>query len=130
FLEGHVKPAIKPADEQVKTWLADLGHPEFKKRETAHEEIARAGELVEPALRRSLETTTDVEVRRRLNDLLDRIPRPETRPEQLRALRAIEVLEYLNDVEARRLLAELTKGDPAALLTREAKGSLARLERK
>ena len=56
--------------------------------------------------------------RRRLTALLDDIPRLETRPEQLRDLRAVEALEHQASVEARRLLAELTKGASEARLTK------------
>jgi RNA polymerase sigma factor (sigma-70 family) len=129
-LSKRVKPAVKPSPDQLRLWLADLSSPAFKTREAAHREIARTGELVEPALRRALETAADKEVQRRLTDLLDRIPRPETRPEQLRDLRAVEVIEHLESAEARRLLEELTKGAPEARLTREAKAALERLARR
>jgi WD40 repeat protein len=130
FLRVRVKKGVKPSDDQLKTWLADLGSPVFDTREAAHKEIARAGEMVEGALQRARETAGDAEVQRRLTDLLDRVHRPETRPEQLRDLRAVEVIEHLNNAEARRLLGELAKGAPEARLTREAKAGLARLERK
>jgi hypothetical protein len=110
--------------------LPNLASPVFKKREAAQQAIARAGELVEPALRRALESVRDPEVRRRLTDLRDRIPHPETRPEQLRDLRAIEVLEHIQGAEARSLLRELTKGTPEARLTQEAKASLERLAKR
>lgn len=86
--------------------------------------------MVEPELRRALEAATDLEVRRRLDDLLDRIPHPEMQPELLRDLRAVEVSERLHSVEARRLLEELTKGAPQARLTREAKAAIGRLDRR
>lgn len=129
FLGGRIKPAAKPADDQVKQWLADLGSPVFATREAAQRDIARAGELVEPALRHALEATADPEVKRRLTELLDRSSRPETRPEQLRDLRAVEVVERVGNAEARRLLRALTKGAPEARLTREAAAALGRLER-
>jgi hypothetical protein len=130
LLKDRLKPAVKPSDDHWKTWLADLASPVFKKREAAQQAIARAGELVEPALRRALESVRDPEVRRRLTDLRDRIPHPETRPEQLRDLRAIEVLEHIQGAEARSLLRELTKGTPEARLTQEAKASLERLAKR
>ena len=130
LLSVRVKPAIKPSDEQLKAWLADLASPAFKTREAAQREIGRAGELVEPALRRALKSVTDPEVQRRLSDLLDRISRPETRPDELRDLRAVEVLEHIDSADARRLLGELAKGAPEARLTQEAKAALARLSKR
>src|SRR5262249_1514619 len=125
----RVKPAVKPSDDQLKAWLNDLASPVFKTREAAQQKIARAGELAEPAMRRALESRADLEVQRRLTDLLDRIPRPETRPAQLRDLPAVEVLEHLHSADARRLLGELAKGAPEARLTREAKAALTRVSK-
>ena len=51
-------------------------------------------------------------------------------PETLRAVRAVEVLESINIPKARQLLTQLAKGTPAARLTREAKATLQRLERR
>lgn len=122
FLGTRMKSVAMPANERIKAWLADLASPDFGKREAAHKELVRAGEMIEPALRRALETSDDFEVRRRLAAVLDSIPVP------LRELRAIEVLERLGSAEARRLLGELAKGAPEGRLTREAKASLVRLE--
>jgi hypothetical protein len=129
-MRGRVKPSVKPSHDRLKTWLAELGSSTFERREAAHDELAHAGELIEPALRSALKVTADPEVRRHLTDLLEGIARPEKRPERLRDLRAIEVLERLGDADARLVLGELTKGDPKARLTREAKESLTRLKRR
>jgi WD40 repeat protein len=130
FLGERIKPAVKPSDDRLKTWLADLGSSAFERREAAHKAIAGAGELVEPALRDALKGASDAEVRRRLTGLLNGIARPETRPEHLRDLRAVEVLEHLGGAEARLLLGELAKGALEARLTREAKAGLTRLKRR
>jgi WD40 repeat protein len=129
FLGQRLKPATTPAGEQLKVWLADLGSPAYKTREAAQKELARVGDTIEPELRRALEAATDGEVRRRLTLVLENIPRQETRPDHLRELRAIEVLEHVGNAEARRLLADLEKGAPEARTTREARASLARLQR-
>jgi len=95
-------------------------------REKAQEELAALGDLAEPALLRSLENKPSVEMRRRVQTLLERLRGPVTRPEFLQALRALAVLEDIGTPEARRLLQELAKGAPEARLTREAKASLRR----
>jgi hypothetical protein len=130
FLKAHLRPAIKLSDDRVKRWLADLSSPVFKQRKAAEQELARAGELVEAALEPALKTASDPEERRRLTDIRDRVPRPETRPDQLRDLRAVEVLEHIATPEARGLLEELAKAAPEARLTQEAKASLERLAKK
>lgn len=130
FLTGSLRPAVKPEEAQVKQWLADLGSPQFERREAAQKQLARVGEWIEPTLQETLKTTSDAEVRRRLTDLLENFSRLEARPEQLRELRAVEVLERIGNAQARHLLETLVKGTPVARLTREAKESLTRLERK
>lgn len=47
---------------------------------------------------------------------------------RLRLLRAIEVLECAATPEARRVLKRLAGGEPRALLTREARAALERLD--
>jgi hypothetical protein len=62
--------------------------------------------------------------------LLERLKGPVTAPEQTQVLRAIEVLERTGTPKARGVLAALSRGAPDALLTREAKASLDRLNRR
>ena len=50
--------------------------------------------------------------------------------EEVRTIRALELLEQLGTPEARTLLQTLAKGAPNADLTREAKAILDRLERR
>jgi TolA-binding protein len=49
-------------------------------------------------------------------------------PENLRAIRCVELLEQLATPEARRILQELAQGFPDARLTQEARISLQRLQ--
>jgi len=66
------------------------------------------------------------EVRRRVEHLLKGRDPAAIPTSQLRAVRAVEVLEQMRTAEAMELLKELAKGDPDAWLTREAKAALAR----
>jgi WD40 repeat protein len=127
FLAARVKPAAKPAEDEVKRWLAELASDRFAVREAAEKNLARAGVLAEAALRSAQQSANDVELRRRLVALIDNLPRVETRPERLRELRAVEVLERTGSAEARHVLEGLAIGEPAALLTQHAKASLNRL---
>jgi truncated hemoglobin YjbI len=70
-----------------------------------------------------------LEKRRRIEQLLA-APRIVQAPEQIRALRALEVLERIGNAEARRVLGAIAKGAPDARLTREARTSLERLLRR
>lgn len=129
FLKTRLKPAVLPPDKHVKALLLDLNSPVFKVRDAASKELARMGELIEGSLSSALAAAKEEELRRRLAILLDGIPRIETNPDRLRDLRAIEVLGHLTADEAHGVLEPLTKGAPDANLTRQAKVSLARLQR-
>jgi hypothetical protein len=97
-------------------------------REKARRELAELGELAEPALRQALSDKPSLEARRRIQALLDNLRAPVTRPELLRSLRAVAVLEDIASSETRRVLEQLARGTPEARLTREAKASLRRLD--
>jgi hypothetical protein len=70
-----------------------------------------------------------LETRRRVQGLLDEIRQQQGQPsgEQLRQVRAIEVLERIGTPEARALLESLTRGAAGARLTREAQAAVRRL---
>jgi hypothetical protein len=51
-------------------------------------------------------------------------------PKRLRSLRGVEVLEYIGTPEARELLQSLANGAQDACLSREAKASLERLQKR
>jgi hypothetical protein len=123
FLRERVKPVAAPAPGALTRLVADVGSERFSVRERAFSELEKVGELAGPAVRVALERPLPLELRRRLEKLLD----GSLSPERLRELRALEVLERLGTPEARGVLRGLAGGAPGARLTREAKGSLERL---
>ena len=73
-------------------------------------------ERAEPALLRTLaEGHPSLEARQRMEEILQKIPQPGL--EQMRTLRAIQVLEHIGTSEARRLLKELAQGAAEAVET-------------
>ena len=69
------------------------------------------GPYTAPALRRALEgRPLSLELRRRIEGLLERLQGPITSGERLRLMRAVEVLGQAATPEARKLLEELAKG--------------------
>jgi hypothetical protein len=62
--------------------------------------------------------------------LIDRTENAPPTPEELRALRGVEVLEGLATPEARQLLQALARGPGHAPLTHEAKTAVERLQRR
>jgi hypothetical protein len=69
-------------------------------------------------------------VRRSLEELLAVVEAQRKRPsgEELRGLRAVEVLEQIGSRDARQVLKALTAGAPESSLTREAHVALDHLE--
>ena len=106
--------------------IARLDDEQSPVRLAAEKELRRHGRAVEADLRAALEKTESVEVFRRVKRLLAALP-PHFPPEDVPALRAVELLELIGDGEARALLGELARGRPGAPLTREAKAALDRL---
>jgi hypothetical protein len=81
-----------------------------------------------PSLRRALEKPPSLELRRRVKELLDGLN--QLPAEQVRGIRAVEVLEHTGSSEAPQVLRSLAQGTPEARLTREAKASLKRLAKR
>ncbi|HLN33227.1 MAG TPA: sigma-70 family RNA polymerase sigma factor [Gemmataceae bacterium] len=125
FLATRLR-AITPADAAlVRRLVAELGSDQFRLREQAAAELAKLGELALPSCREALAVQPSAEVRRRLEGILQ-TPRSLS-ADQLRNLRAIELLEWIDTPEARRLMERIAQGASEARLTQEAKASLERL---
>ena len=99
-------------------------------REQARAELEKLGELAAPALRKELAAQPALEVRRRMELLLEKLEGTVPGPDQLRGLRVIAVLEHIGDGDARQVLERLARGTPEARLTQEAKTSLSRLAKR
>ena len=125
---AHLHPAQAADPHFLRRLLTDLESEQFAVRDKAQKELEDLGDLAESALRQTLERKPTLEVRRRVQAVLERLRGPVTRPELLQSLRAAAVLEDIGTPEARRLLEQLAKGAPEARLTREAKASLRRLD--
>jgi hypothetical protein len=130
LLKGRLRRAQAADAGRLGRLLADLGSEEFPVREKAQAGLEELGDLAEPALRQALADKPALEVRRRMERLLERLRGPVRRPEVLRPLRAVAVLEDVATPAARELLKDLASGAPGARLTREAKASLSRLGRR
>jgi hypothetical protein len=123
FVRERVKPVTAVTPEALARLVADVGSARFSVRERAFAELEKVGALAGPAVRVALEKPLPLEIRRRLEKLMEGA----TSVELLRELRAVEVLERLGTEEARHVLRGLAGGAPEVRLTREAKGALRRL---
>ncbi len=130
LLRARLRPAAPVDIQKIRKWVADLDSDDFAVRQQAERELEKLGELAVPALSKLKAEPPSLETRRRAERLLERVTAQALTAEQLRLVRALEVLEQINTAEARRLLEELAKGAPGALLTREAQAALERLARR
>ena len=130
MLEQHLRRFTSADADQMAKALADLNHDRFQVREKASNDLARLGELAEPFLRKTLQRPPSLEVRHRVELLLDRLETSRLAPDQLRALRAYEVLERIGGSQARQLFETHASQLSAGRLGREAQASLDRLTRK
>jgi hypothetical protein len=140
FLKQRLKPDL-PRDDRLARLLNDLDSDTFAVRENASRELVRMGKSIEPLLRRTLGEQLSPEKRRRVQALVEALPRPQ-RPfrgiaeEERRLLNLVVLLDRLGTADALDLLQYLAQtSELSAILadssvwigeTREAKAALAR----
>ena len=126
FLRKELQPAPAAADaEVVARLLLDLDSDQFAVRSKAHEQLGKLGLAAERQLRKVLTSKTTLELRQRVEKLVDTLESL-----QYRTRRAVEVLEWIDTPAAGELLQSLAQGPADDLLTRDAKESLERLSRR
>ena len=121
-----VKDFLLLSREQIQQLIGRLNDPQFKEREKASAALQELRQQAEPALRRELaEQPSSPELRRRIEDLLEKSKL--ISPGQLRTVRAIQVLEQIDNRDAQELLKRLAQGAPEARETQQAQAALTRL---
>jgi hypothetical protein len=128
FLQGRLEPAAELPRRQVWQAVADLDDPRYAVRARAMLLLTGQGGRTELALRAALQPGMSLEMRRRVDLLLDVLARLAP-PAELRQLRALIALERIGGREARALLALLAVGASGSCVTQEARAALERLER-
>lgn len=120
-------PAPTP-EAKLAQFVADLGSEDFQTREAAVAALEKVSGEAAPLLREAAAKSADAEVRKLANELLGKLEALATRPDDLRALRAVEVLEGLRTPEARAVLEKWAAGPRGHRLTAEAAAAVARLK--
>ncbi|HEY7154905.1 MAG TPA: hypothetical protein VH575_13160 [Gemmataceae bacterium] len=126
----------------IQRWIQDLDSNEFAERERAAHELGWIVDEAESHLKKALQGKPSLEVRRRIDQLLEERSRGPIGKE-LQKFRVIEILEHIaipgadatEGADATRLAAiallkKLAAGAPEVRPTQEAKASLMRLERR
>jgi WD40 repeat protein len=129
-LEEQLRAVARPCPpERLSRLLADLDARRFAVRRQAEDELSRLGRPAVPVLRRALEGKPSLEVRRRVEALLEGMENAGRFPERLRVSRAIGLLERLGTPEAHQALARLARGPAESAVTEEARAATTRLAR-
>jgi len=129
YLAERIKPATPADPSKLKKLIVDLDSDDFTERANAAEELEKVGELALPALQKVLTGQPTLEFRRRAEPMVARLIGGVLNGEQVRMVRALEVLERSGTPAARHLLQSLAKGAPGALVTRKGQESLERIGR-
>jgi hypothetical protein len=131
FLQARLKAVPGPKPGQIDRLIGELDSKRFTEREKAMVELEKLGPLATPALTKALESKPgpSLEMRRRIEKLLEKTVGLTFSTEELRLWRALEVLEHVGNPGARELLGALARGAPGAWQTEEARAALQRLAR-
>ncbi len=123
-----VKSRIRPdVPMPLEPLIAALDDPSFQVRDRATKELEKLGGLAGTSIRAALAKSPTLEVRRRLEAILEHIPINE---HDLRQARAVQLLEHIGNAEANAVLRLLADGWAHAPLTIDANASLERLARR
>src|SRR5262249_8200804 len=128
FLKSRLRPVEALDVARVTHLLSDLDSREFAVRENAMKEVESLDERATGPCRKVLASKPSLELRRRVELLLEKLTRKWFSPsqERLQSLRALELLERIGTPEARQVLESLATGTPEARLTQEAAASINR----
>ncbi|HEY7155660.1 MAG TPA: sigma-70 family RNA polymerase sigma factor [Gemmataceae bacterium] len=114
--------------KRIRRLLADLDSEVFAVREAASKALHGLDEQAIPYLEETLKSGVSLEVRLRVERILEHKRGAAITSEQLRQLRAIMVLERIGESASKSLLKKWAGGPVGALLTVEASAALKRLE--
>ena len=128
FLAGKVKPVEAIDPKGIQRLLADLGSQKFAVREAASKALLGLDQQAIPYLEETLKSAETLEVRRRVQRILEQKQGAALTSEQLLQIRGVMVLELIGDGESKNLLKRWAGGPVGALLTMEAAAALKRLE--
>jgi hypothetical protein len=117
--------------ERIAQLVIDLDDRRFSVRRNASIELERIGRPAETALRAALEKRPSLEVYRRIEALLQKLPTSEILTgQQARQLRTVEVLERIGTPPAIEALKCLVHGDPEREFRQQVEASLTRLAKR
>lgn len=125
LLADRLRPVPAADADRIAKLIADLGGS-FDARRKATAELERLGELTVEPLKAALAKNPPLDLKQRIDKLIEKTGSQKLQGDRLREVRAVEVLELAATPEAKRVLGTLAGGAADARLTREAKAALVR----
>jgi WD40 repeat protein len=129
FVRRQVRVVPRLSDAALEKIFRKLDSDAFKDREDASKELGELGVAAVATVKARLVGSVSPEAKRRLDEFLTHYDREEIPTDELRALRAVEVLEAVDTPAARAFLSELVEGASGARLTQAAAAAVRRLGR-
>jgi WD40 repeat protein len=126
-------PASKPYPEKELTPLIEgLENKSFRIRNATIKKLAAIGPVIEPRMKELLKENRSSPMNDGVNKVLTEMKQLTMKPygESLRQIRAVQVLEYIGNEEARKVLENWSKGTSGTFLTEEALRAVNRLREK
>jgi WD40 repeat protein len=123
FLQQQWRTLLAADEKKMARRIADLDSEQFAVREQATAELGKHGLTVLPALQRALEGGPSLEVRRRIEQIRDKLD-----GQLMRLRRMAFVLEQLGSPPARELLTTIASRKLDDRLTHEARAAVQRLQ--
>jgi RNA polymerase sigma factor (sigma-70 family) len=124
LFRDQVRPIPIPRSAEFAELVKALDSGSFTKRQKAARAIRAMGLAAEPLLRKELEGRISPEVRLRLQALHEKVVTSST---WQRARRVLTIVSALRTADARAFLEKIAEGHPDAMLTVEARNTLARM---
>jgi RNA polymerase sigma factor (sigma-70 family) len=125
FLQQRLRSSMPPDVKQIANLLADLDSKSFAARSKALQALQEMNENAEAPLRKLVEKTTSLEVRRRLELVWKTWNKT-----LLRRLRAVEALEQMEAPGSRQLLLAMARETNHPRVVEAANAALARLAKR
>jgi RNA polymerase sigma factor (sigma-70 family) len=120
--------SVTPADAKLTAKLiADLGSDQFAQRQAATKELSDLGEGAESALRKAVAGNPSLELRKRLQQILEKRDQD---PEIRRRLRGVEALEHIGTPGALQVLKSVADESPQPRVSQTAAAALRRLTKR
>jgi WD40 repeat protein len=132
FVRNQLEKAMA-AEQRAGQLIAELDDDDFHVRERASRQLEELGRNAEFALRLAIERDPSLEVRRRCEALLGKLPTSPSRPGEFQprsAILGVALLEEVATPEARQVLQDLARGPATSTIARDAKTALEQLAKR